>query len=297
MKISRRRFLEALGGAALLGCHAPAGSASDTDPLRVDIGLELYTVDNAMKADFDGTLRRVAQIGYREVEFPWYYSRSASDVSASLKSAGLRCRSGLFLWEELEHELPAKIEFARSLGFTYMGCVMMPLPDASNLGQALDRLTVDDFRRFAEWLNATGDETRKAGMQLTYHNHDFEFGKFGSVVGYDELLRLTEPELVQMEMDVGWVVWAGYDPVEYLRTHAGRFSLLHVRDLELDAPRTPLEMHSVEAGNGVVDWPELLAAARDSGVKAGYVEQDPGAVSASFESARTSFDHLRDLHY
>lgn len=297
MKTTRRQFLGGVGGAAVVAAGPSIGFAANADAFRVPVGLELYTVDNAMKEDFDGTLRRVAEIGYREVEFPWYYGRSASEVSATLEAIGLRCRSGLFFPEELESELAAKLDFARSIGLEYMGCVMMPLPEAPDLSASLDRLTVDDFRRFAEWLNGVGERTREAGIQLTYHNHDFEFKAFDGVVGFDELLRLTDPELVQMEMDVGWVVWAGHDPVEYLREYPGHFSLLHVRDVKPDVPKEPLEMHSVEVGAGVVDWPGLLAAARESGVRAGYVEQDPGAVAASLESARMSFDYLRDLRY
>lgn len=297
MKISRRRFLQSVGAGALAVGSIRGSLVASTDTTRIPMGLELYTVDTAMKSDFDGTLQKIAQIGYREIEFPWYYGRRASDVLKSLKTAALHCQSGLFSYEELSSDLSARIEFAQALNLKYMGCVMIPLPEAPDLRQALDKLSLDDFKRYAELFNKMGEQTRKAGIQLTYHNHDFEFKKFDGVVGYDELLRLTDPDLVQMEMDVGWVVWAGYDPVRYLREHPGRFSLLHLRDLKMDAPYIPLEMHSVEVGRGVIDWKRLLAVARASGVQIGYVEQDPGTVPASFESAKVSFDYVYGLRY
>jgi len=266
-------------------------------PARIPIGLELYTVDEAMKVDFAGTLRKVAEIGYREVEFPWYHGHSAAEIAATLRANGLKCRSGLFTWDELESDLPARIAFARALGVKYMGCVMMPLPEAADLRGALGKLSIDDFKRYADRFNAIGAQVRKEGLQFTYHNHDFEFLEFDGVVGYDELLRLTDPKLVQMEMDVGWVAWAGYDPARYLREHAGRTALLHVRALKRDVPHKPLEMHSVEIGRGVIDWKELLAAARTSGVEIGYVEQDPGQPPILLESAGISLQYLQKLHY
>jgi sugar phosphate isomerase/epimerase len=298
VKVSRRRFLGDAGCTALMAAgslHALSWGADE--PGRIPIGLELYTVDEAMKEDFAGTLRKVAEIGYREVEFPWYHGRSAAEIAAALEASGLTCRSGLFTWEELESDLPARIAFASALGVKYMGCVMMPLPEAADLRGALGKLSLDDFKRYTDRFNAIGARVRKEGLQFTYHNHDFEFLKFNGVVGYDELLRLTDPKLVQMEMDVGWVAWAGYDPARYLREHPGRTALLHIRDLKRDVPYKPLEMHSVEIGRGVIDWKELLAAARTSGVDVGYVEQDPGQPPVSLESAGISLQYLHELHY
>ena len=297
MTISRRYFLKGAGGAAVALAGGATSFATSPSSAPLPFGLELYTVDNAMKADFAGTLREVAAIGYREVEFPWYHGHSAADVSKALRAAGLRCRSGLVTTEELDADAAARIGFAGELGLTYLGCVMMPLPEAPDVRQAVDRLTLDHFRRFAEKLNRYGEQARKAGLQLTYHNHDFEFKKFGNILAYDELLRLMDPQLVKMEMDVGWVVRAGHDPVRYLREHPGRFSLLHIRDLKTDMPPQPLEMHSVEIGRGVIDWKEVLRVARTSGVVAGFVEQDPGTVPVSLASAKVSFEYLNGLRY
>lgn len=310
MEMSRRLFLQQSAAAMLAGSvistHALAAGASAS---KIKVGIQLYTVNAEMTRDLDGTLRKVAAIGYKYVELPGTYGRSAGDLRKSLDAAGLVCESGMFPLQALEPNTPTLIdnlaqciEYAQQIGWKYLVVPNVRIPgfgkpgfDLSKLREAFDSLTLDDFKRDGELLNRIGEQTRKAGIQLAYHNHNAEFKKFNGVPGYDELLRVTDPKLVAMEMDVGWVKAAGHDPAGYLTRYPGRFQLLHIKDLKPVGSNTSMEMTSVEIGQGAVDWQSVFKAARATGVKAGYVEQEPPFVRPALESAKISYKYLQTL--
>lgn len=304
--ISRRAF--ATGScAAMLSCGltprlslgAPQASLGS-----IPVGLQLYTVNDEMKQDLEGTLRKVASIGYKSVELPGLYGRSARELKNSIDRAGLICDSGHFSLQsdsgpDLQDKLAATIDAAKVLGMKYIVCPTGRIPGAAKPGMDLRAetaaLTLDDFRRIGEILNHIGAETRKAGIQFAYHNHNFEFRSFNGVTGYDELLRVTNPQLVQMELDCGWVMAAGHDPARYLSRNPGRFPLLHVKDLAATKPNTSFDMNPIEVGSGTADWKSLLRVAKATGVKACYVEQEPPFARPALESAKISFDYLEQL--
>lgn len=310
MEMSRRLFLQQSAAAMIAGSIVSTRAlATGASASKIKVGLQLYTLNAEMTKDLDGTLRQVAAIGYRHVELPGTYGRGASDLRKSLDAAGLICESGMFPLQALEANTPTLvdnlsqcIEFAQQIGWKYLVVPNVRIPgfgkpgfDLRKLREAFDSLTLDDIKRDGELLNRIGEQTRKAGIQLAYHNHNAEFKKFNGVPGYDELLRVTDPQLVVMEMDVGWVKAAGHDPTRYLTKYPGRFHLLHIKDLEPVAANTSMHMTSVEIGQGAVDWKSVFKAARATGVKAGYVEQEPPFVRPALESAKISFEYLQTL--
>jgi sugar phosphate isomerase/epimerase len=198
--------------------------------------------------------------------------------------------------KNLESDLDEIICFAATLGLTYLGCGMMKLPriqDREPYKATLARLTLEDFQQNAEQLNKIGERVKRAGMRLTYHNHSFEFRKFGCTVGYDELMRLTDPDLVKMELDCAWTITAGCDPLRYLRDYPGRIVLIHLRDVELQAPNTDESQKPVALGQGLVNWRRLMTAASLGGVQCAFVEELPTPQRPGLACAETSYAYLK----
>ncbi len=233
--------------------------------LKLPIGLQLYTVRQLLAKDFDGTLSKIKTAGYAEVEAAGYYDRTAVEFRQAMDKAGLRCTSTHHPLDMLRARLDELIEYGHKLGVNY---IVSPAPSHRSPA-AKGPMTMDDWRFTADELNRVGEKVKAAGMIFGYHNHDAEFGSEDGVAFYDELLKLTDPRLVVFEMDCGWVVAAGANPVEYLIKSPDRFPLLHVKDMVQGANG---EYHSTVMGKGVVDYPAILRAAK--GLKRYYIEQE-----------------------
>ncbi len=283
---SRRQFLSQAPLKAA-GLAALGRSALHGDPLGLPIGLELYTVRNELENDFDGTLKKVAAIGYKEVELYAFLKKPAVEIRRTLASNGLVCPVAHYDLS-LEPRLSQEIEYANNLGLKYMVVAWLK-PE--------ERQSLDQYKRYAEFFNRAGSETQKAGIQFGYHNHNFEFKTFGGVVAFDELLRLTDPQLVKIELDCFWMTWAGRNPVEYMKRDPSRYPILHIKDrkpgfgLSTDVDDKPGPF--TEVGHGIIDWKPIFAAA-SAGVKHYFVEQD-FCDRSPFESARISYEYLKRL--
>ena len=290
--LDRRSFLGALPGAVVMagglgglgrawpGAEGwPTGNAghpgSDGGRAQVPsaIGVQLYTVRAVMATDPEGTLATIADIGYEEVELAGRYGMSAREMKARLDAAGLAATSSHHSLEEVRGSWEATLEAAVALGQRLV--VVPALPVAERDGEALRR-AADDFNR-------AGEAARAAGLRFGYHNHDWEMRPGpDDVRPIDLLLDRTDPELVDWQMDVFWVVHAGADPMAELDARAGRVTSLHVKD------RTAAgEMADV--GAGVIDFRPVLARASELGLLHQYVEHDePGdpiaSVRASFRA-------------
>jgi sugar phosphate isomerase/epimerase len=285
MTISRRRFIAAVS-ASILSAHSRADHRREL-PAVTDLidGIQLEWLAPELKVSFDGTLRKISEMGYRNVELLSDFGKTPRELVSSLKAHGLRCESRLF-WARLDYAdsksvLAQQIEFAEAMGLRYL-VVLRPSPvpladgiDRAALADALARLTLEDYKRQADFLNALGTQTQKAGIQLAYHNFNAEFRLYNGKPAYDYLLDWTDGSLVKMEMDCGWVASSGMDPVRYLRDYPGRFPLLHLKDVRVRDPNTVLRLDPIEVGSGIVNWDPLLAQAIASGVKKGYVEFEP----------------------
>src|SRR3954452_5585004 len=298
--ISRRRLLQ-MGAAAIGGVSAIARRAAG-DPLGRAIGLQLYTVREQAAKDFEGTLKKVAAIGYQEVELYSFFDRKPSEVRRSLEDAGLKCVSAHYGVPALQEGLAARIDDAKELGLEFMICPFPGVADPARLkaggGPAFtESLTLDDWKWNADLFNKVGEQAKKAGLRFGYHNHHIEFREFGGVTAFDELLRRTDPGLVTIELDCGWLKVAGLDPADFIARHASRVGLLHVKDVKAGpAPSTrfgpPVPFAVV--GRGSIDWRKVFEAAKKAGVRRYYVEQDT-TERPPLEAIKISRDYLHDL--
>jgi sugar phosphate isomerase/epimerase len=259
------------------------------NPYELPVGLQLYTVRDQLQADFAGTLRKVASIGYKEVEFAGFDKESMPQIKQLLDADGLRAPSGHFGYEEIDSDLPRLIDNAKVLGFSYI--VLPGLP-------SFMRGSVDAYKRAADFMNKTGEKCKMAGIQFAYHNHNHDFEKVNGVVAFDVMLQHTDPALVHFEMDCFWVVRAGYDPVAYMNKYPGRFPLLHIKDERQHYPpaatgRTPRTAFA-PVGRGIIDWKRIFKAARRGGLKHYFVEQDVCELPA-FEAVQISYNYLHKL--
>ena len=280
--MTRRDFVRLGVGAATAAAIAGRLAAA---PLRLPIGLQLYSVRELLPKDFDGTLAKVRAAGYTEVEAAGYYGRAAAEFRKAMEKAGLRCVSTHHPLGVLLKQQDELIEYGRHLGLEYLVC---PSP-ARRDPEAKGPLTLDDWRWTAEQLNRIGEKVKAAGMIFGYHNHGPEFGSEGGVVFYDELLRLTDPKLVIFELDCGWAASAVRNPVDYLSKSPERFPLLHVKDMTKGANGN---FHSTVMGRGVVDYRPILRAA--TGLKHYFIEQEEFDIDP-IEAIRLDADYMRKL--
>jgi sugar phosphate isomerase/epimerase len=298
--LSRRAFLER-GSLALaaMSVHAAHAAEAKTGPLGKPIGLQIYTVREAAAKDLPGTLRAVADIGYREIELAGIPATSATDLRKILSDLGLTAPSMHASMADLQAGLQERIDYAKALGTRYLVCSFPWTADSRFRNSALSiasGITLDDWKWNADQLNRIGAVAAKAGLSCGYHNHNVEFRSYDGVVAYDELLRLTDPELVTMEMDLAWVVTAGVDPLKYLRKHADRISMLHVKDVRknLRTSVDKLEAQTTEVGSGKIDWQQLFAAMDPARIRHYFVEQE-NFERSPLEAVRVSFDYLRSI--
>ena len=264
--MTRRDFVRT--GAGVVAAATLAGSRQlEAMPLKMPIGLELYSVRNLLPKDFDGTLRQVGEAGYKEAEAAGFYNKPAADFKGAMDRAGLRCISAHYTLTQFRTQLDELVEYAHGVGLEYMICSSSGgvHRDASAKGEP----SLDDWRYIAEEFNRVGAKVKAAGMTFGVHNHVPEFAVKDGVLVYDELLKLTDPKLVAFEMDCGWVTAAGHNPVDYLSKTPERFPLLHVKDMTREASGG---YHSVVLGTGVIDYHPILHAA--TGAKHYFVEQE-----------------------
>ncbi|MGA8597027.1 MAG: sugar phosphate isomerase/epimerase [Bryobacteraceae bacterium] len=312
---SRRAFLKTAGASFAASQFLFETKSMNANPLNLPIGLQLYTVGKEMDADPAGTLKRVAAIGYKEVELSPIGKTSAKDLLKGVEDAGLKNPSGHYMLPDLMSNLQQKIDLAKEFGEDYMIVTVPWVADPSRFGSQagsnqmafflslIQGLTLDDWKWNAEQFNKIGEQTKRSGLQLGYHNHNFEFKSYGSVTGYDEFLRLTDPELVKLELDCGWITVAGHDPVSYLTKYPDRYRLLHIKDFQKGfTPRTTLMDKGpgapvpTELGRGAVDYTRIFAAAKNVKIRAIYVEQEPPFTEMpALEAIKVDYDYLRNL--
>jgi sugar phosphate isomerase/epimerase len=292
--MDRRRFLEtaATVAAATLFTNRMSWSAADH---KIDkLGVQLYTVRKQMKRDFEGTLAKVAAIGYKEVEFAGYFDHSPKDVRAILDRLGLVSPAPHVAYDTLGDKWPAQIESAKILGQSYIVCPWIP--------KKL-RKHPDIWQRAAETFNRAGEASQKAGIQFAYHNHWFEFLPVNGKLPYDVLLDACDPNLVKMELDLCWITLGGGDPLKYFDRYPGRFPLVHVKDMK-KLPQVSASggqnfgdrlKDMTEVGSGIIDWRRIFAQSEKAGIKHYIVEHDKA--KAPFDSIKTSYEYLRQLRW
>jgi sugar phosphate isomerase/epimerase len=296
--INRRDFLRK-GAAGLASIPAIAGISCTTapqpappagPPLGLPIGLQLYTVRDQCVADFEGTIKQIAAIGYKQVEVYDFYGKPAAEARKLLDDNGLKAPSGHWMLPALQKKLEKSIEDAKTIGCEYM---VMPI-----LENATDRKTLAQYTKLVASFNKIGEQCKKAGLQFAYHNHNFEFQTLDGKLVLEYLLAELDPELVKFELDCFWVTHAGHDPVALFEKYPGRFPMLHIKDLKAgNADATELDPRMglfAEVGSGTINWKRIFAAAPKGGLKHYFVEQDY-CERPPLESVKMSFDYLSKL--
>lgn len=297
--LNRRAFLQS-SSLALAAMMSPNLFATKprTGPLNKPIGLQLWTIRDDVAKDLPGALKAVGAIGYGEVEFAGVPKAPAAEVKTMLSDSGLTAPSMHCGMADAQKDFQQRIDFAQAIGARQIVISFPTTADARfKDGNALAAgMTLDDWKWNAEQLNRIGELTRKAGINCGYHNHNMEFRSFDGVVAYNELLRLTDPKLVTMQLDIGWVTAAGADPLKLLTDHADRISSLHIKDVRKDAKTfvDRVDSQTIEIGKGRVDWPKLFAAMDPQRIRHYFVEQEDFERPA-LESAKLSFDYMSRL--
>jgi sugar phosphate isomerase/epimerase len=277
--MNRREWIQTMGVAipGMAALTARSGWAERLDR----IGVQLYTVRDAMAQDFDGTIAKVAEIGYQEVEFAGYYNRDAKAVRALLDKVGLTAPSTHVGFDVLGDAWQKVLDDSQVIGHRYV--VVPSIPDDL-------RNTLDGYRRAAEQFNKAGEAAQKAGIQFGYHNHNMEFQPVEGRMPYDVLLEACDPHLVQMEMDLYWIKFADADPLPYFAKWPGRFPLVHVKDMDGSPQHTMMDV-----GSGVIDWKAIFARRDQAGIRHFIVEHDQPA--SPFDSIRASYKYLQQLEF
>ncbi|HEY2275199.1 MAG TPA: sugar phosphate isomerase/epimerase [Steroidobacteraceae bacterium] len=299
---TRRAFLGRAGhcGVAVLASQAAPGVLRAT-PLGGPVGIQLYAVKDALQTDPAATLKALRAIGYGEVETAGFAGRSAREFRALLNAAGLGAPSAHLGFEP--DKLGKAFDDAHALGARYAASgslrelVQRDLP----AGATAAGMTLEEAKRTAELANRIGEQARRVGLQYVYHNHDFEFvDQGGGAIGYDLLLKETDPKLVKFEIDCGWMTLGGRDPRVYFARYPHRFPMIHVKDF-LPPPAEPRPAGApahpgAELGHGMIDYRPILIAAEKAGLKHYFAEQEgPFSRMTQLEAARQAYQYLRGL--
>ncbi len=278
----RRSFLRTTVGAGaalalppsiLQACRPePAPVLARLDP----IGVQLYTIRDLVRDDMAAALSAVADIGYSEVEFAGYFDHDPVEIRSWLDGAGLTAPAAHVFPLEVDHLEPV-LESASVLGHRYLVVPWIP---------SEQRETLDGYRRVAERFNTVALAVREAGLQFAYHNHHFEFEPIDGQVPFDVLLEETDPDLVQIELDLFWIIHGGGDPYDYFARYPGRYPLVHVKDRLADGAM-------VDVGDGAIDFAAIFSRSEQAGIRHYFVEHD--RPDDPLESLRRSYAYLEGM--
>lgn len=283
--ISRREFLRRSSLLALLATQSPA-SWLET---KKHIGLQLYTVRSEVNAaKLPATIKAISKAGYSFVEMFGYFNRSyfghtMKDVARMLKDNGLTSPTGHYSLADFQYNKEYDwtswkylMDDGKVLEHEYL---VIPWVDDKHR-------KIDDFKLLAERLNKAGELCKDAGMRVAYHNHDFELHDLGGTTGWDILLKETDPNLVDIEMDIYWVHYSGKDPVELFQQYPGRFKLWHVKDLGY----VNNVKQTVIVGTGEIDYKSIYAERETAGLKHFIIEQEH-YTKPVFDCIRESYEY------
>ncbi len=298
---TRRRFLQASAvTAAAAALPAPSARAN---PFGLPLGLQLYSVRDQLKADYPGTLKQVAGLGYREVEAAGFFNLPPAQVKADMAAAGLRCVSAHYPASQLTQYLDAILDFHKQFGTAkYIICAFPGFPPGNDAAtrphhQQLDAFTLDVWKWNAGQFNTWGKKVKEAGFQFGYHNHTMEFKPQNGTVPYDLLLKETDPALVTMELDCGWVTVGGGSPEHYLSTYPNRIKMLHIKDFAPDAGHSSIANPppAAELGRGTVDFPAIFKAIKPGAIQHMFVEQEAYPDMPWLQALKVDADYLKKL--
>ena len=273
---------------------------------KFGVGVQLYSVRNAMAEDFEGTLRKIKEMGYEYVEFAGYYGRSAEQIKALLDELGLKCVSVHQSLDFFDGDAKAGIDFLKTFGTKYS---VIPWYGKEALAGT------DKWEESLARFNQIADVMHENGMMLGYHNHDFEFEKFEGKYLHDYIFEGVPADRIEPELDTCWVHYAGLNPADKIRDFKGRVTLVHLKDFNckklcggpaydlIDADGTPLGAPTKEdndfrlcpLGMGRQNFAEILAACEECGTEYVIVEQDNVYDGMTeLEAVKISRDYLKN---
>jgi sugar phosphate isomerase/epimerase len=302
--LTRRRFLVQSGRVAAAALASGwALRRARSNPMGRPVGIQLYTVNLPMESDPVGTLKKIRQIGFGEVECAGFGKLSAAEFRRLLDDAGLTCPSAHLTFDI--DSLDATFAQAHALGATYatsssLNSLVAEIAPAATTPRP--GMSLEEAKRTAQLANRIGTAARRAGLTYVYHNHASEFADVGDgSVGYDLLLRETDANLVKFEIDCGWMVFAGRNPVDYFNKYPNRFPMIHVKDFlprqkDVAGTSNTEEMLGAELGRGVVDYKPIFAAAQKAGLQHYFAEQEgPFSRMDQLHAAQVAYDYLHAM--
>ncbi|NID13185.1 sugar phosphate isomerase/epimerase family protein [Fibrivirga algicola] len=254
------------------------------------VGLELYSFREQFKTDLPGTLAKVQQMGFREVEVAGTYGLSPTAFRQELDKRGIKAISMGAEFDDLEMNVPKVIADAKALGVKYVVCFWIP--------HTADLFTSIDADRATDVFNTAGRLLADAKLTLCYHTHGYEFQKMPNGTTYfDYLAQNLDPKYVNFEMDVFWVKSPGADPVRLLQQYPKRFLLAHLKDRKPGTPDSLTGQADVESnvvlGEGDIGIAAFMRAAKKAGIRHFFIEDES---SRSMEQMSKSLTFLRGLN-
>ncbi|MGH7996437.1 MAG: FG-GAP-like repeat-containing protein [Opitutaceae bacterium] len=270
--------------------NGPPGAPPQKQRFTGPLSMELYTYRQEARQDLPGTLALIRKLGFTDIETADYYGRTAAEFRQELDRAGLTCSSIIPSYEKLENDLPGVVADAQSLGARYVVLGWVP-----HTGRSLTR---DAIEKLAANCNRWGKQLKAHGLQFGYHPHGYEFVRTAHGTLFDTFIKLTNPKYVTIEMDVFWFAHAGADPVAYLEKYPDRFDLMHLKDLQKGSPTGIPDAHvaletSVPIGSGELDFPAILHAAANIGIRRYYIEDESPKAPEQVPLSQAYLEHVR----
>lgn len=271
---------------------------------KFKVGIQLYSLRDAMEKDMDATLKAVKDMGYDYVEFAGYFGKSAEEVKDILDKYGLEAVSVHQVIDLFEEEGQKAVDYLKTLGVKYSA---IPWYSVDEFTSNWDT-TMEKFKNVSKLL-------KDNDIKLMYHNHDFEFNKIDGEYILDKLYATLPKGVIMPQLDTCWVHYAGVNPSDYIKKYSGRIEVLHLKDFVceklgggpvyalIDEDGNEIDKGSKEdngfklvpVGSGIQDWPSILAAAEDAGVEYVIVEQDTSVDRDPMDAAKMSREYLRTL--
>jgi len=266
---------------------APAGTGTS---FKGPLGLQLYSLRDQFAKDVPGTMAKVKEFGFRDVELAGTYGKTPEEFNALLKANNLKAVAGHFGYERFRDDPEGLAKEAKALGLEYAGVAWVP--HTGEVGEAWIRETAKVFNRAGEVL-------AKHGLKFYYHNHGYEFVPHGDGTLFDLLMAETKPEFVSYQMDVMWAFFPGQDPAKLMEKYGSRWALMHVKDLKKGVATGSLSggtdtKNDVAIGTGQVNWPALLRASQKAGVKYYFIEDESPSV---LEQVPQSLKYLEQVKF
>jgi len=284
MPVSRRKFLQTSG------LFTAAGLISMNELLAGNLklknyGLQLWSVKNALAKDPKDVLKQIASFGYTQIESfeggkGIFWGMTPADFKKYMDDLGMKIISSHC---NIDKDFEQKAADAASIGMKYLICPYKG-----------PRKTIDEFKKMADDFNAKGEICKKNGIRFAYHNHDYSFATVEGQIPQDVMLENTNPDLVDFEMDIYWVITAGQDPIDWMKKYRGRFRLCHVKDRKKDTPLTNKDA-SCTLGLGDIDFKKILHEGKKYGLQHFIVEQERYDNTTPLEAAREDADYLKAI--